>query len=119
MWVGGWWCHQLPERSPHLWGWQAPLCWRCGGILVGTLALVAWVLAKKRLPPLALCVVFAPLLPLDVLHAVVTGGDGDNARRFLTGVLWGVFGTGAALHLLRVVRAHATRRAPAAEGAKV
>lgn len=105
MWLGGWWCHQLPARSPHLWGWQLPLCWRCTGILFGTLALVAWLVAKKRLPPFVLCIVFAPLLPLDVLHAVLTGGDGDNARRLMTGLLWGVFGTGAFLHLLGLARA--------------
>lgn len=105
MWLGGWWCHQLPARSPHLLGWQGPLCWRCTGILVGTLALVAWLFAKQRLPPPALCLLLAPLLPLDVLHALLTGGDGDNARRFVTGVLWGIYGTVAALHLLALLRA--------------
>ena len=103
MWLGSWWCHQLPARTPHLWGVQLPLCWRCSGILCGAVALSVWLVARKRLPPFALCVVFALLLPLDVLHAVVTGGDGDNARRFMTGVLWGIFGTGAALHVLRFV----------------
>ena len=105
MWLGSWWCHQLPARSPHLWGWQLPLCWRCAGILLGTLALLAWLFTRKRLPPFALCLLFAPLLPLDVLHAVLAGGDGDNARRFMTGLLWGAFGTGALLHLLGFLRA--------------
>ena len=104
MWLGGWWCHQLPARSPHFLGWQMPLCWRCTGILLGTLALVSWLFTKKRLPPLALCLLFAPLLPLDVLHAVLAGGDGDNARRFVTGALWGVFGTSLLLHLFALLR---------------
>ncbi len=110
MFAGSWWCHQLPARSPHLWGVQLPLCWRCGGILVGAVALFVWLITRKRLPPLAWSVAPALLLPLDVLHAVVTGGDGDNARRFLTGVLWGIFGTGAALHLLRFIHARVTTR---------
>lgn len=101
MLVGSFWCHQLPERSPHTFGVQMPLCWRCTGILIGALALLCWLLAKKRLPPLALCLLLALLLPLDVLHAILTHGDGDNARRFVTGLLWGFFATGAALRLLR------------------
>lgn len=100
MWLGSWWCHQLPARSPHLWGAQLPLCWRCSGILVGAVALFIWLVARKRFPSLALSVALALPLPLDVLHAVVTGGDGDNARRFLTGVLWGIFGTAACLKML-------------------
>jgi uncharacterized membrane protein len=101
MWAGSWWCHQLPARSPHLWDAQLPLCWRCTGILTGTLALLVWLLWKKRVPPLPLCVALALLLPLDVLHAFVNGIDGDNARRLLTGVLWGIFGTSLFLHFIK------------------
>ena len=103
MWAGSWVCHQLPERSPHLFGVQLPLCWRCTGILFGALALFFWVLAKKKLPPLAACVLLSLLLPLDVFYNVVTHGDGDNARRFITGLLWGFCATGAVLQLLRLL----------------
>jgi len=113
MLVGGWWCHQFPERSPYLFGVQMPLCWRCSGILIGALALFCWLLAKKRLPPLVPCLLLALLLPLDVLHAVVTHGDGDNARRFVTGLLWGFCATSTALRLFRllVLRFSGSRRA--------
>ena len=118
--LGSWWCHQLPARSPHLWGLQMPLCWRCSGILFGTLALLVWLFTKKRLPALALSVPFALLMPLDVLHAVLTGGDGDNARRFVTGALWGLFGTGAALRFIGLVgaRLRAPRGLSAARAAE-
>ena len=33
--VGGAICHQLPERSYHLWTAQMPVCARCAGIYVG------------------------------------------------------------------------------------
>ena len=102
MYVGGWWCHQLPARSPHLFGVQLPLCWRCTGILVGALALLGWLVRTKRLPPLLLCAALALLLPLDVLYNVVNGGDGHNARRLLTGLLWGFCATSVALQLVRV-----------------
>jgi uncharacterized membrane protein len=103
MYVGSWWCHQLPERSPHLFGVQMPLCWRCTGIFIGALALFCWLLLKKRFPPLMPCILLSLLLPLDVLQAVVTHGQGDNARRLLTGLLWGFCATSVALRLLRLL----------------
>ncbi len=99
MYLGGWWCHQLPARSPHLFGWQMPLCWRCTGVLFGALALFLWALQTKRLPALTFCLLLALPLPLDVLHASLTHGDGDNARRLVTGLLFGFYGTAAALQI--------------------
>src|SRR6188474_1382603 len=33
--IGGAICHQLPERSYHLWAAQMPVCARCAGIYAG------------------------------------------------------------------------------------
>ena len=109
MYMGSWWCHQLPARSPHLFGVQLPLCWRCTGILLGALALLCWLVKTKRLPPLLPCVLLALLLPLDVLYNVVTHGDGHNARRLLTGLLWGFCATSVALRLLRLAASRLKR----------
>jgi uncharacterized membrane protein len=111
MTAGGWWCHQLPERSPHLFGAQLPLCWRCSGIALGAALFLCWLVAKKRLPPMGLSLLLASALPLDVLLTVLTGGGLDNPRRFLTGLLWGLFGTSAALRLAALLR---RRRDPSA-----
>lgn len=111
MWAGALWCHQMPARSPHFFGAQFPLCWRCTGIALGALALFAWLVATKRLPALAVSLLLALALPLDVLHALATGGEGDNARRLLTGLIWGCFATAAALRLLTRLGA---RRTPSA-----
>ena len=111
MWAGSLWCHQMAERSPHLFGAQLPLCWRCTGIALGSLALLAWLVARRRLPPAALSLLLALPLPLDVLHALSTGGGGNNGRRLLTGLLWGFFATAAALRLLKTLAAR--RAAPA------
>ena len=114
MWAGSWWCHQLPERSPFILGAQLPLCWRCTGILIGTVVLFVWLLARKRLPPVLLSLALALLLPLDVLQTALSGGQGDNTRRLLTGLLWGIFGTSLALHLLkRAVAWRSTTHTPA------
>jgi uncharacterized membrane protein len=115
MYAGSWFCHQLPERSPHLLGVQLPLCWRCSGIFLGALALFCWLLAKKRVPPLVPCLLLSLLVPLDVLYAVLTHGDGDNARRLVTGLLWGFCATSAALQLLRLLAARLRRSGPRAE----
>lgn len=109
MYLGSWWCHQLPARSPHLFGVQMPLCWRCTGVLFGALALFCWLLKSKRLPLLLPCALLALLLPLDVLHAVLTHTDGDNARRLLTGLLFGFCGTSAALQLVRLLALRVTK----------
>ncbi|MCA1634579.1 MAG: DUF2085 domain-containing protein [Acidobacteria bacterium] len=118
MLAGSWWCHQLPERSPHLFGLPLPLCWRCAGIALGAAALLCWLVRTKRLPPLALSLWLAAALPLDVLLNALGGGGLDNPRRFLTGVLWGFFATSAALRLPglfrgRRARARRTRPLPA------
>lgn len=115
MYAGSWFCHQLPERSPHLFGGQLPLCWRCSGIFLGALALFCWLLARKRVPPLVPCLLLSLLVPLDVLHAVLTHGDGNNARRFITGLLWGFCATSAALQLLRLLAPRLSRPRPRGE----
>ena len=45
--IGGAICHQLPERSYHLWTAQMPVCARCAGIYVG--AAIAAVVATAPL----------------------------------------------------------------------
>ena len=112
MYAGSWFCLQLPTHSPHLFGVQMPLCWRCTGILLGALALFFWMLMRKRLPPLALCILLSLLLPLDVLQAVVTHGDGNNARRLVTGLLWGFCSAAATLQLLRLLSLRLSRAKP-------
>ncbi|HEX8163723.1 MAG TPA: DUF2085 domain-containing protein [Pyrinomonadaceae bacterium] len=114
MWAGHFACRQNPARSPHLFGAQLPLCWRCTGVALGALALVAWLFRTRRLPAAWLSVALALVMPLDVLQAILTRGEGDNARRLLTGALWGFFASGLALHLFarvnsRVIAARARR----------
>src|SRR5918912_3741087 len=78
------WCHQRPERSPHIFGVQLPLCWRCSGIVLGMFVITAWLVTKKRLPSLGLSLALSLLLPLDVLTAIAGLWGGANPVRFIT-----------------------------------
>jgi len=98
MWALSWLCHQRPERSPHLWGVQLPLCWRCSGILIGLIGFVVLLVAIRRLPALKLSVALCLPLPLDVLLAVAGLWSGANTVRCVTGVLWGVGAMSVLLH---------------------
>ncbi len=93
--AGGFICHQMPERSPHLFGAQMPLCWRCTGILFGGIVFLLWLVTKRRLPPLLLSLVLASLMLIDVAAAMLGVWGGANTVRFITGALWGTFGTAA------------------------
>ena len=54
--VGSFVCHQIPERSFHLAGFQLPVCARCLGIYFGAFAGagVVWMRAKSARPRLAI-----------------------------------------------------------------
>lgn len=101
MFGGGFFCHQLPERSPHLWNVQLPVCWRCGGIIVGAVALLLSVFVMKRLPHLVWSLALALLMPLDVLATITGVWNGSNTVRLMTGLSWGAFGTSVLLHLAK------------------
>lgn len=105
MWVLSWFCHQRPERSPHLWGWQFPLCWRCSGILVGLICFVLLLIATRRLPTLKLSIALCLPLPLDVLLAMAGVWSGANTVRCVTGVMWGVGAMSVLLHVVTRIAA--------------
>lgn len=83
-------CHQLPERSFHVRGYQFPLCARCTGIVIGELAAIPlWFLLPVGF--ITACILGVPL--------VMDGGlqyfyfiPSTNLRRVITGFLagWGL-----------------------------
>jgi len=92
-------CHQLPERSFHLWGAALPVCARCSGIYVGAaVASVVFGVAPGRLSSEARSakearlVLLTALLPsaATLLFEWTTGVTPANWIRALAGIPLGV-----------------------------
>jgi uncharacterized membrane protein len=102
--VGGVVCHQLPERSFHLWTAQLPVCARCTGIYLGAavmaIAAIAvpyrsperFALPRLALPRLALLTLALAGAPTAATLAFewATGHAPANWIRFAAGIPIGV-----------------------------
>lgn len=80
-------CHQMPERSFSIRGYQFPLCARCTGILIGELTAVPlWLLL--RLPYVIAIVLIIPMVCDGILQYSFFIMS-NNKRRFATGLFAG------------------------------
>ena len=80
-------CHQMPERSFFINGYQFPVCARCTGVYIG--ALFAVVLFFVFRPNILLCIIFCIVMLLDwfLQHKMILSST--NCRRLITGSLAG------------------------------
>lgn len=80
-------CHQRPERSFFVKGYQMPVCARCEGELIGILAalIAVWFL---RPPYLLMGILMVPMIA-DGLIQGLTEYESTNWRRLITGILFG------------------------------
>ena len=83
-------CHQKPERSFFMRGYQLPLCARCTGVLIGYIISMLLLFLEYSIPYL-ICVLFLVPLILDGGIQLLYNLMSNNIRRLITGVL---FGTG-------------------------
>lgn len=76
-------CHQMPERSFFINGYQFPVCARSTGVYLGALSAIILFFAIK--PPILLCVFFCMIMFLDwwLQHKMILFST--NWRRMLTG----------------------------------
>lgn len=94
-------CHQMPERSFFIKGYQFPLCARCTGILIGELlAILLWF--YYHLP----CIIaVALILPMacDGIIQYMLFVMSNNRRRFITGLFAGYGLMTSYIHLFQLI----------------
>lgn len=80
-------CHQMPERSFFIKGYQFPLCARCTGILIGELlALPLWM---AHHPSMLMALFLIVPMAYDGIFQYQFGIMSNNRRRLVTGLLAG------------------------------
>lgn len=81
-------CHQIPERSFFIGGYQFPLCARCTGIMVGYIFALLLYIFRIILPPCLSIIMMIPLIAdggLQYLFCIMS----NNIRRLVTGLMYG------------------------------
>lgn len=86
--IGGYLCHQKPERSFFIGKYQLPICARCFGILIG--GLLGFIFALLlRLDKFYLIAFLCLPMIADGLLQGFTSYLSNNRRRLITGILFG------------------------------
>ena len=83
-----WGCHQMPERSFFIKGFQFPVCARCTGILAGYILAAICRGFRIRVGYRKSCFMLIPMA-VDGGLQYLTGYHSNNRRRFWTGLLAG------------------------------
>lgn len=80
-------CHQMPERSFFIKGYQFPVCARCTGVIISYF--LALILFKKYKVPWQLCIIMAGIMLTDWSLQYFGIKESTNPRRFVTGLIGG------------------------------
>ena len=84
-----WGCHQKPERSFFLYGYQFPLCARCTGVFIGYVCSFFLFVFGFSIPNIVCILLLLPLV-LDGMIQLFFYIMSNNTRRFITGTLFGI-----------------------------
>ncbi len=82
-------CHQLPERSFHIKGYQFPVCARCCGVIVGQGMSIIMMISRVIIG-FKTAVAFAFVMFADWSVQYVGIKESNNKRRFITGIFGGL-----------------------------
>lgn len=82
-------CHQMPDRSFFLFGYQFPLCARCTGMLVGEIFAYVLLLLKKIFSPIV-SLIFLGIMGVDWFIQFIEIASSTNFRRLITGFFGGL-----------------------------
>ncbi len=94
-------CHQMPERSFFIKGYQFPLCARCTGVIVSTL--VATIVFFKKKLPIWLCFAMSFVMLADWGLQYLEIKESTNRRRLITGLIGGYGYTMLHMHFYNFV----------------
>lgn len=83
-----WGCHQIPERSYFVFGYQMPVCARCFGLILGEITGLIGAQFTKRFDVNVLCALCVPLI-LDGTTQQISKYHSTNPRRLVTGFMSG------------------------------
>ncbi len=81
-------CHQLPERSLFVGGYQMPVCARCTGVMLGYILAVPLYIKFGFKAGLSFFGCAAMLADWSLQKAGIK--ESTNRRRFITGILGGI-----------------------------
>lgn len=102
-------CHQLPERSFFLKGYQFPVCARCTGVFIGQIALILsrFLKIKLKLITYLTCLL---IMGFDWFIQFIQLIQSTNLRRLVTGILGGFGILGLYVSLFRFLWAMSYER---------
>lgn len=83
-----WGCHQLPDRSFFVAGYQFPICARCTGIFIGYIISFMYSFIHKKLSLFLIIILITPMA-IDGGIQYFTRYISNNIKRFVTGILAG------------------------------
>ena len=82
-------CHQMPERSFFIKGYQFPVCARCTGVLIGELITIILIILGIEIN-VFWSVTLLLIMGLDWFIQYINLVISNNIRRLITGTLGGV-----------------------------
>ena len=82
-------CHQMPERSFFIKGYQFPVCARCTGVIIGQIAEIVLLCFGLKLNILA-AIALLSIMGIDWFIQHMKWKMSNNIRRLITGICGGV-----------------------------
>lgn len=94
-------CHQMPERSFFIHGYQFPVCARCTGVIIASsIACVMFFIYRIQVITSIFC---CGIMFLDWLIQRVGIKESTNSRRFITGLIGGYGFMTLQLYLYKII----------------
>lgn len=84
-----WGCHQMPERSFFIKGYQFPVCARCTGVMLGYIISFILRIVGTRIN-FILCTIMILPMAIDGGIQLLTSYKSNNIKRLITGIFAGI-----------------------------